>query len=53
MVAVQLEVSVGQALVRLRTYASGSDRPLAEVADDVVDRKLRFHVQAGEKAPGP
>ena len=36
MVAVQLGVTVGQALVRLRAYAFGNDRPLAEVARDVV-----------------
>jgi hypothetical protein len=42
MVAAQLEVSVGDALVRLRAYAFGNDRPLAEVARDVVARTVRF-----------
>jgi hypothetical protein len=42
MVAAQLDVSVGQALIRLRAYAFGNDRPLAEVAEEVVDRSLRF-----------
>ena len=42
MVAAQLEVSVGQALIRLRAYAFANDRPLAAVADDVVGRSLRF-----------
>ena len=42
MVAAQLEVSVGEALVRLRAHAFGNDRPLAEVAADVVARRLRF-----------
>jgi len=42
MVAAQLEVSVGQALVRLRAYAFGNDRPLRLVAEDVVARTLRF-----------
>ena len=42
MVAVQLGVSVGEALVRLRAYAFGNDRLLAEVAEAVVTRKLRF-----------
>lgn len=42
MVAAQLDVSVGQALIRLRAYAFGHDRALAEVAKDVVVRKLRF-----------
>jgi hypothetical protein len=42
MVSVQLDVSVGEALVRLRAHAFGSDRPLAEVARDVIDRRLKF-----------
>ena len=43
MVAAQLGVSVGQALIRLRAYAFGNDRPLTEVAKDVVaqDAALR------------
>jgi hypothetical protein len=51
MVAAQLEVSVGQALVRLRAYAFGNDRHLTEVAKDVVGRKLRFDAESGEKDP--
>ena len=51
MVAVQLGVSVGQALIRLRAYAFGNDRGLAEVAEDVVARKLRFD-QNDENAAG-
>lgn len=42
MVAAQLEVSVGQALIRLRAFAFGNDRSLTEVAADVVARRLRF-----------
>jgi GAF domain-containing protein len=42
MIAAQLDVSVGQALIRLRANAFGDDRPLSEVARDVVARKLRF-----------
>ena len=42
MVSAQLEVSVGEALVRLRAYAFSHDRPLTEVAGDVVARQLRF-----------
>jgi len=49
MVAVQLEVSVGQALLRLRAYAFGNDRSLTDVARDVVARKLRFDAASGEK----
>ena len=53
MVAVQLHVSVGQALIRLKAYAFGNDRPLADVAADVVARRLRFDAASGEKDPGP
>jgi GAF domain len=49
MVSVQLGVTVGQALVRLRAYAFGNDRPLADVARDVVARTLRFDEASGEK----
>lgn len=42
MVAVQLGVSVGRALIRLRAYAFGNSRSITEVADDVVARRLRF-----------
>jgi hypothetical protein len=49
MVAAQLDVSVGQALVRLRAHAFGNDRALADVAREVVDRRLRFDAQSGEK----
>lgn len=47
MVSVQLGVSVGQALVRLRAYAFANDRALDDVARDVVARELRFD------PPGP
>lgn len=42
MVSVQLDVSVAEALVRLRGYAFGHGQPLAGVAADVVARRLRF-----------
>jgi hypothetical protein len=48
MVAAQLDVTVGTALIRLRAYAFGHDRPLADVARDVVARKLRFDASSGE-----
>lgn len=41
-VSVQLGVTVGEALVRLRAYAFSEGRPLNEVAEDVVARRLRF-----------
>ena len=53
MVAAQLDVSVGQALIRLRAHAFGNDRSLAEVAEDVVARKLRFDDRSVEKDPAP
>lgn len=42
MVSAQLEVTVGEALVRMRAFAFAHDRPLATVAEDVVARRLRF-----------
>ncbi len=42
MVAVQLDSTIAQALIRLRGYAYANDRPLAEVAQDVTARRLRF-----------
>ena len=42
MVSAQLDVSVAQALVRLRAYAFGNERPLPDAAADVVARRLRF-----------
>jgi hypothetical protein len=42
MVSAQLGATVGVALVRLRAYAFGNDRALADVAEDVVARRLRF-----------
>lgn len=46
MVSVQLGVSQGDALVRLRAYAFGQRRALAEVAAEVVARRLRFDQDA-------
>jgi hypothetical protein len=39
-VSVRLGVSITDALIRLRAYAFSHDRPLHEVAEDVVSRKL-------------
>jgi hypothetical protein len=41
-VSVQLGVSVTEALIRLRAYAFSHDRLLAEVAEDVIARRLRL-----------
>jgi hypothetical protein len=53
MVAAQLDISVVQALVRLRAFAFGNDRELAEVAKDVVARQLHFGTPSGEKDARP
>jgi hypothetical protein len=42
MIAAQLDVSIAEALIRLRGHAFAIDRSLAEVAGDVVARTLRF-----------
>lgn len=42
MVSVQLGVSMEIALLRLRAHAYAGERPLGEVAQDVVARRLRF-----------
>jgi hypothetical protein len=42
MVSAQLEVSLDEAFVRLRSFAFANDRPLREVAEDIVGRRLRL-----------
>ena len=42
MVSVQAEVSIEDAFLLLRARAFSSNRPVAEVARDVVERRLRF-----------
>jgi hypothetical protein len=53
MVAAQLDVTVGQALIRLRAHAFGNSRSLTDVARDVVDRRLRFDADSGENDQTP
>lgn len=53
MVAAQLGITVGQALVRLRAHAFGNDRPLHDVVADVIDRTLVFDEAHGEADPVP
>jgi GAF domain-containing protein len=48
MVAAQLDVGVAEALIRLRAYAFGNDRSLADVTRDVVARALRFDAGSDE-----
>jgi hypothetical protein len=42
MVSVQEGISVTEALIRLRAFAFSSDRLLADVAEDVLARRLRL-----------
>src|SRR5580700_5452679 len=42
MVSVQLAISVTEALIRLRAYAFSNNRLLADVAQDVIARRLRL-----------
>jgi hypothetical protein len=53
MVAAQLDISVGQAVIRLRAHAFGNDRSLTDVARDVTARRLRFDARTGEADPQP
>jgi AmiR/NasT family two-component response regulator len=41
-ISVQLGVDLAEALVRLRAHAYVRDRPVAEIAADVLARRLRF-----------
>lgn len=48
MISVQLASSLAEALVRLRAHAYAADRPVVDVATDVVRRRLRFdHSEVG------
>jgi hypothetical protein len=42
MVAVQINADVDEALVRLRAHSFAADRPIREIAEDVVNGQLRF-----------
>ena len=50
-VAAQLEVSVAEALIRLRAHAFSTGRPLHAVAQDVVERRLRLDAPAPPDEP--
>jgi hypothetical protein len=49
--SVQLGVDVSDALARLRAFAFLSDRRLADVASDVVARRLRFQPDGSDGPP--
>jgi len=42
MISVQLDVSLAEALLRLRAHAYAEGRPVSDVAADVVGRRMRF-----------
>jgi len=42
MISVQLSSSVGEAFIRLRARAFADNRPLSELATEVVARRIRF-----------
>ncbi|WP_327007777.1 GAF and ANTAR domain-containing protein [Dactylosporangium sp. NBC_01737] len=44
MVSVQLCVALAEAMVRIRAHAYAENRPLSEVAADIVARRLRFDI---------
>jgi hypothetical protein len=48
MLTVQLDVPAAEAFVRLRAYAYAEDRRLADVAGDIVARRLRLHRDPGQ-----
>ena len=47
-VAVQLGVGLTEALIRLRACAFANDRPISEIAEDIVARRLRLDPDSGE-----
>jgi hypothetical protein len=51
MIKVQLGVKVEAAFARLRAYAYAHERPLGDVARDVVERRLRFDPDPADPAP--
>jgi hypothetical protein len=53
LIAAQLGLTVGQALIRIRAYAFGNERTLTDVARDVVERRLRFDARSGELDVAP
>ncbi|MFC9004519.1 GAF and ANTAR domain-containing protein [Streptomyces microflavus] len=52
MLSVQLQVPLAQALLRLRAHAYAKNRPITDIAQDVVDRRLRLSPPIdGESTP--
>ena len=42
MVSAQLDVAIGEAVIRLRAYVCAQDRRLSDVARDIVARRLQL-----------
>ena len=53
MLSVQLGVDLSVALLRLRAYAWSRERPISDVAADVVERRLRLDDSSDGTALGP
>ncbi len=53
MVSAQLDVTITEALIRLRAHAFGSGKPLTAVATAVVGRTLRFDPATGDAGAAP
>lgn len=51
MVAVQLGVHLHEAMIRIRAYAYAHDRPLSDVADDIVARRLSLETDPSARPP--
>lgn len=51
MVHVQLNVSLAEAMVRLRAYAYAHNQPLKDVAADVVSHRVKFDPERGASPP--
>jgi hypothetical protein len=51
MLTVQLGVTAAEAFARLRAYSYAEDRRLADVAGDIVARRLRLEPDAQDIGP--
>jgi hypothetical protein len=47
MVMVQADIPIDQALTRLRAHAYAAGRPLPDVAQDIIERRLRLAPDVG------
>jgi hypothetical protein len=49
MISVQASVTLTEALLLLRAHAYTSERPILDVARDVVERRLRFDLDIDQR----